>query len=53
MVERLSQPCMALGTGTRGLDRMKDGKPTGVYQDFMTGFVLDKSTVWAGHQGYR
>ena len=22
--------------------RMKDGKPTGVYEDFMTGFVLDK-----------
>ncbi len=26
--------------------RMKDGKPTGVYEDFMTGFVLDKDTVW-------
>lgn len=26
--------------------RMKDGKPTGVYEDFMTGFVLDKNTVW-------
>ena len=26
--------------------RMKDGKPTGEYEDFMTGFVLDGSTVW-------
>ena len=25
---------------------MKDGKPTGEYEDFMTGFVLDGSTVW-------
>ena len=25
---------------------MKDGKPTGVYEYFMTGFVLDKDTVW-------
>jgi glucose/arabinose dehydrogenase len=26
--------------------RMKDGQPTGEYEDFMTGFVLDDSTVW-------
>jgi glucose/arabinose dehydrogenase len=26
---------------------MKDGKPTGEYEDFMTGFVLDNNTVWA------
>jgi glucose/arabinose dehydrogenase len=25
---------------------MKDGKPTGAYEDFMTGFVLDDDTVW-------
>ncbi len=24
----------------------KDGKPTGVYQDFMTGFVVDGGKVW-------
>ena len=24
----------------------KDGKPTGVYQDFMTGFVLSDQKVW-------
>jgi glucose/arabinose dehydrogenase len=26
--------------------RMKDGKPTGEYQDFVTGFVIDDSEVW-------
>ena len=26
---------------------MEDGEPTGVYEDFMTGFVLDDDTVWA------
>jgi glucose/arabinose dehydrogenase len=31
--------------------RMKDGKPTGVYDDFMTGFVLDKDTVWGRPAG--
>ncbi len=31
--------------------RMQDGKPTGVYQDFMTGFVLDKDTVWGRPAG--
>ena len=31
--------------------RIKDGKPTGVYQDFMTGFVLDKDTVWGRPTG--
>ena len=25
---------------------MENGKPTGEYQDFMTGFVLDAETVW-------
>jgi glucose/arabinose dehydrogenase len=25
---------------------MEDGKPTGVYEDFMTGFVLDEDKVW-------
>ncbi|MBN9011363.1 MAG: sorbosone dehydrogenase family protein, partial [Rhizobiales bacterium] len=24
----------------------KDGKPTGAYQDFMTGFVLSQKEVW-------
>lgn len=31
--------------------RMKDGKPTGVYEDFLTGFVLDKDTVWGRPAG--
>ncbi|MGN6490231.1 MAG: PQQ-dependent sugar dehydrogenase [Devosia sp.] len=31
--------------------RMQDGKPTGVYEDFMTGFVLDESTVWGRPAG--
>jgi glucose/arabinose dehydrogenase len=31
--------------------RMKDGKPTGVYEDFMTGFVLDSDTVWGRPAG--
>lgn len=26
-------------------------KPTGVYEDFMTGFVLDKDTVWGQPTG--
>lgn len=30
---------------------MKDGKPTGVYEDFMIGFVLDKDTVWGRPAG--
>jgi glucose/arabinose dehydrogenase len=30
---------------------MKDGKPTGVYEDFMTGFVLDEKTVWGRPAG--
>jgi glucose/arabinose dehydrogenase len=25
---------------------MADGKPTGVYEDFMTGFVTDDASVW-------
>jgi glucose/arabinose dehydrogenase len=31
--------------------RMQNGKPTGVYEDFMTGFVLDKDTVWGRPTG--
>ena len=31
--------------------RMKDGKPTGEYEDFMTGFVLDNNTVWGRPTG--
>lgn len=27
--------------------RMNNGRPTGEYEDFMTGFVLDNNTVWA------
>lgn len=30
---------------------MEDGKPTGVYEDFMTGFVLDEDTVWGRPSG--
>ena len=26
---------------------MKDGRPTGEYEDFMTGFVIDDERVWA------
>jgi glucose/arabinose dehydrogenase len=25
---------------------MENGRPTGAYEDFMTGFVLDENTVW-------
>ena len=31
--------------------RMKDGQPTGEYDDFMTGFVLDNSSVWGRPAG--
>jgi glucose/arabinose dehydrogenase len=31
--------------------RMKDGQPTGEYEDFLTGFVLDNSTVWGRPAG--
>ena len=27
--------------------RFEDGRPTGVYEDFMTGFVLSREAVWA------
>ena len=30
---------------------MEDGKPTGVYEDFMTGFVLDAQSVWGRPTG--
>jgi glucose/arabinose dehydrogenase len=31
--------------------RMKDGRPTGEYEDFMTGFVVDNDTVWGRPAG--
>jgi glucose/arabinose dehydrogenase len=31
--------------------RMKDGMPTGEYEDFMTGFVVDNNTVWGRPAG--
>ena len=31
--------------------RMKDGQPTGEYEDFMTGFVLDNDKVWGRPAG--
>ncbi|TKS53038.1 sorbosone dehydrogenase family protein [Luteimonas yindakuii] len=31
--------------------RMQGGQPTGAYEDFMTGFVLDGSTVWGRPAG--
>ncbi|MGH6951601.1 MAG: PQQ-dependent sugar dehydrogenase, partial [Vitreimonas sp.] len=31
--------------------RMEDGRPTGAYEDFMTGFVLDENTVWGRPAG--
>lgn len=31
--------------------RMQGGKPTGEYEDFMTGFMLDNDTVWARPAG--
>ncbi|WP_141733174.1 PQQ-dependent sugar dehydrogenase [Oligoflexus tunisiensis] len=31
--------------------RMKDGIPTGGYEDFMTGFVVDNDTVWGRPAG--
>lgn len=30
---------------------MEDGKPTGEYEDFMTGFVLDEAQVWGRPTG--
>jgi hypothetical protein len=30
---------------------MKDACPTGVYEDFMTGFVIDDETVWGRPAG--
>lgn len=30
---------------------MQDGEPTGVYEDFMTGFVLDEEQVWGRPTG--
>ena len=31
--------------------RMKDGNPTGEYEDFMTGFLVDNDTVWGRPAG--
>ncbi len=31
--------------------RMKDGKPTGVYEDFMTGFLLNNDSAWGRPAG--
>jgi glucose/arabinose dehydrogenase len=31
--------------------RMKDGTPTGEYEDFMTGFVVDNASVWGRPAG--
>ena len=31
--------------------RMEEGKPTGEYQDFMTGFLIDNDTVWGRPAG--
>ena len=31
--------------------RMKEGKPTGEYEDFMTGFVVDNDSVWGRPAG--
>jgi glucose/arabinose dehydrogenase len=31
--------------------RMKDGAPTGEYEDFMTGFVVDNNSVWGRPAG--
>ncbi|MDO5371650.1 sorbosone dehydrogenase family protein, partial [Paracoccus sp. (in: a-proteobacteria)] len=30
---------------------MEDGRPTGVYEDFMTGFVLNEAEVWGRPTG--
>ena len=30
---------------------MKDGGPTGAYQDFMTGFTVDEESVWGRPTG--
>jgi len=31
--------------------RMKDGRPTGEYEDFMTGFIVDNDSVWGRPAG--
>ncbi len=31
--------------------RMKDGNPTGEYEDFMTGFLIDNDSVWGRPAG--
>ena len=50
--ETPSSRCTARGTARRRTGykiirlRFSDGKPTGVYEDFVTGFVIDDSKVW-------
>ena len=33
--------------------RMNNGTPTGEYEDFMTGFVVDPNTVWGDRRDSR
>jgi hypothetical protein len=33
--------------------RMKEGQPTGEYEDFMTGFVVDSGSVWVAPLAWR
>lgn len=33
--------------------RMKNGRPTGEYNDFMTGFVVNNTSVWGRPAGWR
>lgn len=41
-----------LRTGSKVIRAIFDnGKPTGVYEDFMTGFVLDAAGVWGRPTG--
>jgi glucose/arabinose dehydrogenase len=55
-VTRLSR-CTAPIAGPKGAGykvirvRMKDGSPTGEYEDFMTGFVVDNDSVWGRPAG--
>ena len=30
---------------------MKDGRPTGVYEDFVTGFLVDNDSAWGRPAG--
>ena len=47
MTGRVPQPSPDLRTGYELMRiRLKDGKPTGAYEDFMTGFVAPDGAVW-------